>query len=87
MGSEPRLAGLLVERLFGLREIVVHPVPDPLVAVPGVAGATELGDGQVSLILDTAALLRMAQAPAPGPPRNVPTVPVDVSPVMTESHV
>ena len=52
--------GLVVDRLLGLREIVVHPVVDPLVAVPGVSGATELGDGRVSLILDSAALLRLA---------------------------
>jgi len=60
VGSESAPMGLLVDRLLGLREIVVHPVNDPLVAVPGVGGATELGDGRVSLILDTAALLRVA---------------------------
>ena len=53
--------GLRVERLIGLREIVMHPVPDPFVAKPGVAGATDLGNGRVSLILDTAALLRLAE--------------------------
>lgn len=61
VGSDSALAGLLVDRLLGLREIVIHPVPDPLVSVPGIAGATELGDGRVSLILDTAALVRMAR--------------------------
>lgn len=53
--------GLVVDRVVGLREIVVHPVADPLVALPGIAGATELADGRVSLILDTAALVRMGQ--------------------------
>ena len=53
--------GLLVDRLHGLREIVVHPVVDPLVAMPGIAGATELGNGHVSLILDAGAVLRFAQ--------------------------
>ena len=60
VGSEASPVGLAVDRLHGLREIVVHPVPDPLVAVPGVGGATELSDGRVSLILDTAALVRLA---------------------------
>jgi two-component system chemotaxis sensor kinase CheA len=41
---------------------VVQPVTDPLVALPGIAGATQLGDGRVSLILDPAALLRLAHA-------------------------
>jgi two-component system chemotaxis sensor kinase CheA len=61
VGSEAAPMGLRVDRLIGLREIVVHPVADPLVAMPGVAGATDLGNGQVSLILDTGALLRMAE--------------------------
>jgi two-component system chemotaxis sensor kinase CheA len=58
VGSDMHLAGLVVDRILGLREIVVHPLSDPLIAVPGVAGATELADGRVSLILDTAALVR-----------------------------
>jgi len=61
VGTEAAPMGLRVDRLIGLREIVVHPVADPLVAMPGVAGATDLGNGQVSLILDTVALLRMAE--------------------------
>ncbi|HEU4721556.1 MAG TPA: chemotaxis protein CheA [Gemmatimonadaceae bacterium] len=61
VGTEAAPMGLRVDRLIGLREIVVHPVADRLVAMPGVAGATDLGSGRVSLILDTAALLRMAE--------------------------
>jgi two-component system chemotaxis sensor kinase CheA len=70
VGTEAAPMGLLVDRLVGLREIVVHPVPDPLVAVPGVAGATELGDGRVSLILDAAAVLRLAQEERESRPRR-----------------
>jgi len=58
VGSDGHLTGLVVDRVLGLREIVVHPVPDPIVAVPGIAGATELADGRVSLILDAGALVR-----------------------------
>lgn len=60
IGTEAEPTGLLVDRLHGLREIVVQPVVDPLVSVPGIAGATQLGDGRVSLILDSAAVLRLA---------------------------
>jgi two-component system chemotaxis sensor kinase CheA len=70
VGTESAPMGLLVDRLLGLREIVVHPVADPLVTVPGVSGATELGDGRVSLILDAAALLRMAQEQRGARPRG-----------------
>ena len=70
VGTEAAPVGLVVDRLYGMREIVVHPVVDPLVAVPGVSGATELGDGRVSLILDSAAIVRLAheQRQAAPPP-------------------
>ncbi|RKG74179.1 chemotaxis protein CheA [Corallococcus exercitus] len=45
-----------VDRLLGQQEIVLRPLEDPLVRVPGVAGATDLGDGQPTLVLDLAAL-------------------------------
>jgi two-component system chemotaxis sensor kinase CheA len=44
--------GLAVDRITGQREIVVRTITDPLLRVPGVVGATELGDGQPVLILD-----------------------------------
>ncbi len=61
-GSSLNTVGLVVERIIGLREIVVQALTDPLVRVLGVAGATELGDGRVVLILDVGALVRMAAA-------------------------
>ncbi len=61
VGSDAHAAGLVVDRVVGLREIVVHPVSDPMIAVPGISGATELADGRVSLILDAAALVRDAR--------------------------
>jgi two-component system chemotaxis sensor kinase CheA len=65
VGNDAQLAGLVVDRICGLREIVVKPINDPLLAVPGVSGATELGDGRVSLILDASALVRLAHRRAP----------------------
>ena len=50
-------AALLVDSLLGLREVVARAITDPLVAQPYLLGATELGDGQIVLILDPAALL------------------------------
>ncbi len=70
VGAEPHLAGLVVDRLIGLREIVIHPVTDPMIAVPGIAGATELADGRVSLILDSAALVRGPRSYAHFSPEN-----------------
>jgi two-component system chemotaxis sensor kinase CheA len=60
VGSEAQPVGLAVDRLAGLREIVVRALTDPLVSVPGIAAATELGDGRVCLILDAAELVQLA---------------------------
>lgn len=50
-------AGLVVDGIEGLREIVVRPLADPLVRQRGLSGATELGDRRAVLILDTKALV------------------------------
>ncbi|MDT5272314.1 MAG: two-component system, chemotaxis family, sensor kinase CheA [Acidobacteriota bacterium] len=56
IGSGANAVGLVVDRAVGQREVVVRGLNDPLVKVAGVAGATDLGDGRVVLILDVAAL-------------------------------
>jgi two-component system chemotaxis sensor kinase CheA len=56
IGSGASAVGLAVDRAIGQREVVVRGLNDPLVKVAGMAGATDLGDGRVVLILDVAAL-------------------------------
>jgi len=56
------IAGLAVDALLGEAQIVVKPMAHPLQAVRGISGSTILGDGQVALILDVAALVRDARA-------------------------
>lgn len=41
-----------IDRVLGQQETVVRPLVDPLVAVPGVSGSTDLGDGRATLVLD-----------------------------------
>lgn len=41
-----------LDRVLGQQEVVVRPIDDPLVQAPGVAGATDLGDGRPILVLD-----------------------------------
>ncbi|MEJ7733509.1 MAG: chemotaxis protein CheW [Polyangiaceae bacterium] len=48
--GEPLAFGL--ERVIGQQEAVVRPLADPLVQVAGIAGATDLGDGRPTLVLD-----------------------------------
>jgi two-component system chemotaxis sensor kinase CheA len=45
-----------VDRLLGRHEVVVRPIVDPLAAAPGIAGATDLGDGRPTLVLDLSEL-------------------------------
>ena len=56
--------GIAVDRIAGQLEIVVRALKDTLVRVPGIAGATELGDGRPVLILDAAAIADAAYGPA-----------------------
>jgi len=45
-----------LDKVIGQQEAVVRPLIDPLVQVPGVSGATDLGDGRPTLVLDLVAL-------------------------------
>jgi len=58
VGTGLSAVGLLADRIAGQREVVVKSIVDPLIRVNGVSGATELGDGQLVLILDVSALSR-----------------------------
>jgi two-component system chemotaxis sensor kinase CheA len=51
---------MIVDRILSEQEIVVRTLTDPLAQVPGIVGASELGDGKIVLILDVATLTRMA---------------------------
>lgn len=64
--SERGSAGLAVDRVIAQREVVVRPMSDPLLQVPGISAATELGDGRPVLILDPAALTSGAVRPVRG---------------------
>ncbi len=51
-------AALQVEAVLGNQEIIVKPVNPHFNSVPGISGATVLGDGRVVVVLDLAALVR-----------------------------
>jgi two-component system chemotaxis sensor kinase CheA len=53
-----RRAALRVDQLIGQQQLVVKSLDTNLHPVPGVAGATILGDGRVALILDVSAITR-----------------------------
>ncbi len=51
-------AALQVEAVLGNQEIIVKPVSPQFNNMPGISGATVLGDGRVVVVLDLAALVR-----------------------------
>ena len=58
VGEGAQAVGIAVDRVIGQSEIVIRAINDPLAQVPGISGATELGDGRVVLILDVAVITR-----------------------------
>ena len=63
--------GLLVDQLIGMQEVVLKSLEKNFRTIPGLSGASILGDGRVSLILDLDAVLDLvARQPAPGEKRR-----------------
>jgi len=54
-----------VDQILGNREIVVKPVGPQVASLPGIFGATIMGDGSVVVILDVAPLVRRQQVASP----------------------
>src|SRR5690606_34257272 len=74
-------AAVAVDAIIGSREIVVKPVGPQVASIPGIFGATIMGDGSVVVILDVAPLVRrhavLPREAAPAPvveQRKVPLV-------------
>jgi len=59
--AEGKKAALLVDALVGQQQVVVKNLESNFRKVAGISGATILGDGGVSLILDVSALLRSSR--------------------------
>jgi two-component system chemotaxis sensor kinase CheA len=62
-----RRLGLVVDHLFGQEDIVIKPLGSSLSRVRGFAGATELGDQRVGLVLDSGAVIEEVLSGAEGP--------------------
>jgi two-component system, chemotaxis family, sensor kinase CheA len=59
--SDGRKAALFIDELVGQQQVVVKNLEANYRKVAGISGATILGDGGVSLIIDVAALLRSSR--------------------------
>ena len=58
--GDGRRVGLFVDELLGQQQVVIKSMESNYGPIEGVAGATILGDGSVSLILDLPGLIRIA---------------------------
>jgi two-component system chemotaxis sensor kinase CheA len=63
IGLAQERLGLAVDALLGQEDIVTKPLGGRLKGVPGIAGATELGDRRAVLVLDVAALVEELKRP------------------------
>ena len=52
VGSKDKKVGIMVDSLIGEEDVVIKPLRDQFTNSPGIAGASILGDGSVSLIID-----------------------------------
>ncbi len=59
VGSGNKKMGLIVDSLIGEEDVVIKSLRDKYTNSPGIAGATILGDGTVSLIIDVSQLLEL----------------------------
>jgi two-component system, chemotaxis family, sensor kinase CheA len=60
VGLAEHRVGLIVDELLGQRDVVIKPLGRALRQIPGIAGATELGDHRTVLLLDVAPLVSEA---------------------------
>ncbi|MDR3192752.1 MAG: chemotaxis protein CheA [Treponema sp.] len=59
VGSAEKKMGFMVDSLIGEEDVVIKPLRDQFTNSPGIAGASILGDGSVSLIIDVSQLLEL----------------------------
>lgn len=59
--AEGKKVALFVDDLVGQHQVVIKSLETNYRKVPGISGATIMGDGRVAMIMDVAALVKLAQ--------------------------
>lgn len=59
--ADGKKSALFVDRLVGQQQVVIKSLETNFKKIPGVSGATIMGDGSVALILDVPAIIQMGQ--------------------------
>jgi two-component system chemotaxis sensor kinase CheA len=55
--SGEKVAGILVDELVRQQEVVIKSIGERLKTIPGIAGATEVGEGEIVLVMDVGTLI------------------------------
>ncbi|HKS25996.1 MAG TPA: chemotaxis protein CheA [Thermoanaerobaculia bacterium] len=55
--SGEKIAGILVDGLVRQQEVVIKSIGERLKTTPGIAGATEVGEGEIVLVVDVGSLI------------------------------
>src|SRR4051794_19388799 len=55
--SGEKIAGILVDALVRQQEVVIKSIGERLKTIPGIAGATEIGEGEIVLVIDVGTLI------------------------------
>src|SRR5437773_811497 len=55
--SGDKVAGILVDALVRQQEVVIKSIGERLKTIPGIAGATEVGEGEIELVIDVGSLI------------------------------
>ncbi|MCL4164059.1 UNVERIFIED_CONTAM: hypothetical protein GTU68_041769, partial [Idotea baltica] len=59
--AEGKKSALFVDRLVGQQQVVIKSLETNFKKIPGVSGATIMGDGSVALIIDVPTIIQMGQ--------------------------
>ena len=59
--AEGKKVALFVDELVGQHQVVIKSLETNYRKVPGMSGATIMGDGRVAMIMDVTALVKLAQ--------------------------
>jgi two-component system chemotaxis sensor kinase CheA len=60
VGSGERWIGILADRFFGQQDVVIKPLGKLLKGVRGIAGAADIGSGEIVLVLDVSIFIEEA---------------------------
>ncbi|MEH6434643.1 hybrid sensor histidine kinase/response regulator [Massilia sp. DD77] len=85
LNSGSRRIALRIGEVVGNREVVVKNIGPQLARVPGIAGATVLGSGEIVLILDPVALAQQPRKARGAQPEAAPQAPLPLVMVVDDS--